>query len=76
MEQAIEIKAAKEIIPRNTDKKRIEALEDKVDLLEARINKLTKAIVESAHIMGWPKDLLEKQGIRAFDKDVDKLSIR
>lgn len=66
----------KEIIPRNTDKKRIEALEEANQALSDRVDRLTKAIVESAHVMGWPRGLLESQGIKAFDKSKDKLSIR
>jgi len=67
---------AREIIPRNTDKKRIEALEAANEELGARIDKLTRAIVESAHVMGWPRGLLEGQGIKAFDKSKDTLSVR
>lgn len=44
--------------------------------LLARIDQLTKAIVESAHVMGWPKDLLESHGIKAFDKNTDKLRVK
>lgn len=64
--------------------KRIEELEAKLaqsntgdvsDLL-VRLDQLTNAIVESAHIMGWPKDLLEANGLKAFDKKLDKLSIK
>ena len=54
----------------------IERLENTVNTCMSRIDSLTNAIVESAHIMGWPRDLLEKQGIRAFDKEKDILSIR
>lgn len=63
---------------------KIEELEAKIEsmkqsdtqLLSSRLDQLTHAIVESAHIMGWPKDLLESNGIRAYDKKTDKLSIR
>ena len=74
--EAIEKEVEKEIIPRNTDKKRIEALEQSLNDVNARLTNLTRAIVESAHIMGWPRDLLEKQGIKVFDVKNDKLSIR
>ena len=44
--------------------------------LLARIDQLTNAIVESAHVMGWPKDLLQANGLKPFDKNTDKLSIK
>lgn len=60
---------------------RIEALEigsslERIEQLEKRINDLAAAIIESAHIMGWPKDLLEANGLKPFDKKTDKLSIK
>lgn len=65
-----------EVKTRNTDKKRLEALEQANTELCARVDRLTKAIVESAHVMGWPRGLLESQGIKAFDKTKDRLSVR
>ena len=64
-----------EIKTRNIDKKRIEALEEYVQLLSSKLNALTSAIRQSAHIMGWPQDVLERQGIKAFDKDSEKLQV-
>jgi len=64
-----------EIKTRNTDKKRIEALEESVQLLSSKLNSLTSAIRQSAHIMGWPQDVLERQGIKSFDKDSEKLQV-
>jgi|DEB0MinimDraft_6_1074348.scaffolds.fasta_scaffold03492_4 hypothetical protein len=64
-----------EIKTRNIDKKRIEALEESVQLLSSKLNALTSAIRQSAHIMGWPQDVLERQGIKAFDKDSEKLQV-
>lgn len=72
---------------RNTDKKRIEALESHVaglsESVESVVNanlelakklsELTEAIRKSAHVMGWPRDLLEKHGIKAFDKTTESL---
>lgn len=61
---------------RNTVNRRIEALELANQELTSRMDKLTKAIIESAHIMGWPKSILEGQGIKTFDKTKDRLSVR
>lgn len=60
---------------RNTDKKRIEKLETDLTELSSKLNRLTQAIRQSAHIMGWPRDILEKQGIKAFDKKTEKLQV-
>lgn len=65
----------KEPVPRNTDKKRIEVLEADISNLSDRLNKLTQAIRQSAHIMGWPQDLLERQGIKPFDKKKETLQV-
>ena len=48
----------------------------RIEELEAKLNHLTGAIIESAHVMGWPKDLLMAHGLKPFDKDTDKLSIK
>lgn len=55
--------------------KRISKLEKEVATLTANLNALTNAIRQSAHIMGWPVDLLERQGIKAYDKKVEKLDV-
>ena len=60
----------------STQKEMVEALKVEVMALRRDLEALTTAIVESAHIMGWPKDLLRSHGIRAFDKQNDKLKIR
>lgn len=67
--------------------KRIEELEERISLLSnpaqadssdvsQKLEQLTNAIIDSAHLMGWPKDVLESHGIKAFDKKFDKLKIR
>lgn len=54
--------------PRNTDKKRIEAL-------EAKIDSLTQLIRGMAHIIGVPHDLLRKKGIKPFDTKNETLDV-
>lgn len=53
----------------------VEELKDRITLLEVRLDSLTNAIRQSAHVMGWPRDLLERQGISAFDKTKEKLEV-
>lgn len=52
---------------------RTELLEKRIETLENNLNQLTEAIRKSAHVMGWPRDLLEKHGIKAFDKTTESL---
>lgn len=54
--------------PKQTNKDRFDSLDQKVNDLETRLTNLTEAIRKSAHVMGWPSDLLERHGIKAFDK--------
>jgi hypothetical protein len=76
MEQAAAVKEeTKEPIPRNTDKKRIEKLEVDVAELSIKLELLTNAIIQSAHVIGWPKDLLIKHGLKPFDKKTDTLRV-
>ena len=64
-----------EIKTRNTDKKRIEALEASVQDLTNKMNMLVSAVRQSAHAMGWPPDLLEKHGIKPFDKETETMNV-
>lgn len=68
-------KAKKPSGPALASQKDFTALQEKVRFLEARLDSLTNAIRQSAHIMGWPQDLLERQGIKAFDKTKEKLQV-
>ena len=60
---------------------RFQALEEKIEsqsvaAIAQELKELKNAIVESAHVMGWPKDLLASHGIKPFDKTTDTLKIR
>lgn len=60
----------------STQKDRIAALEAEVAQLKVMIERIAGAVVDSAHVMGWPRDLLESHGLKAFDKTKDVLKIR
>lgn len=64
-----------EIKTRNTDKKRLDALEQSVQDLNNRIDMLVSAVRQSAHAMGWPPDLLARHGIRPFDKETETMNV-
>ena len=60
---------------------RFQALEEKIEAqsvsaIAQELKELKNAIVESAHVMGWPKDLLASHGIKPFNKETDTLKIR
>lgn len=58
---------------KQTNKERFDIMEKRIETLENNLNQLTEAIRKSAHVMGWPRDLLEKHGIKAFDKTTESL---
>lgn len=71
----IEEKAKKPGRPAAASKENVDELQERVRFLEVRLDSLTNAIRHSAHTMGWPPDLLLRNGIVPFDKTKEKLNV-
>ena len=57
---------------KKTQKGEIAELQSQVKELSVRIDALVNAIRNSAHAMGWPRDLLTREGIIPFSKEERK----
>lgn len=58
-----------EVKTRNTDKKRIEALEERLDAMTQYLESLTGAVIHTFHVVGAPHDILIKNGLKPYKKD-------
>ena len=64
----------KDPIPRNTDKKRIEALEaelKKLKGIDVAFTQFTQAVIHVFHVLGAPHDILKKHGVTPYKKEED-----
>lgn len=64
----------KEVIPRNTDKKRIEALEAelaKLQGIDVAFSQFSQAVIHVFHVLGAPHDILIKHGVTPYKKEED-----
>ena len=74
MRKAMEDQAIEEVKPRGPHKKTQE-LEERIAALESNLDKLTDAVRQMGHIMGWPKDIMTNCGIKPFDVKTEKIKV-
>lgn len=61
-----------DIKTRNTDKKRIEAMEaelEKLKGIEQAFSQFTEAVIHVFHVIGAPHDILMKHGVKPYKKE-------